>query len=290
MSTGAVIGIIAAVVVLLLIIAVWLISMKNKFVRLNETVRESWRQIDVELERRHTLIGNLVETVKASARFEQQTLTQVVQARSAAIATRGQGPTMQSQAEQQLNGALNHFFQISENYPDLKASADFRALQDQMVECEDRIAAGRRFYNGNVKTYNERFGTFPTSLMSGGYQKADYFQVDDPVVRQAPNMRGMFDDLNGPPQPQFGGPQQQYGAPQGMPQQPPMPQQGMPPQQLPGGPQQQPPQQQPPQQQPYGPGPGQPYPQQGQYPQPGQYPQGQYPQQGQPGYGQQWRG
>jgi LemA protein len=256
----AVLIVIIIVVVLLLIVAGVLISAKNKFATQWNTVQESWRQIDVELERRHTVIGNLVETVKASARFEQNTLNQIVAARSQAMSARGHGAMMQSQAEQQLNGSLNHFFQVAENYPDLKSNQDFRYLQTQMTECEDRIAAGRRFYNGNVKAYNTRFDTWPSSSMKGSYQKADYFQVDDPVVRQAPSMRGAFDDLNSqqqpqqqqlPPQQQFQGqpfqqPQQGYQQqpqqqPQGQPQQNQAPQQ-VPPQQGQGYPQQ-PPQQ-----------------------------------------------
>ncbi|MQA12174.1 MAG: LemA family protein [Pseudonocardiaceae bacterium] len=235
--------------------------MRNKFATQHNTVHESWRQIDVELQRRHDLIGNLIEVVKASAQFEQNTLNQVVQARANAVARQGAGPLAQSQAEQNLNGALTNFMSVAENYPQLKSNQDFRYLQEQMAETEDRIAAGRRFYNGNVKAYNTRFDTFPSSMMKGTYQKAEYYEVDDPHVRAAPSLKGAFDSLN-QPQPQ----QPQQMAPQ--PQQPQVP---------PGYPQQQMPPQQPYQ----APAPGQQQPMPQGYPQQ-QPPQGQYPPQGPP--------
>jgi LemA protein len=190
--------IILLVVVAILVIAVGaFISMYNRFARQRNTIEESWRQVDVELQRRHDLIGNLVETTKASARFEQQTLAQVVAARSQAVAAHGAGPAAQGQAEQALNGALSNFFAVAEQYPDLKANQNFLALQQQMVETEDRVAAGRRFYNGNVRAYNTRFDTFPSSMVAnfGKFQKKDYYEVDDPAVRAAPSLKGAFDQI-----------------------------------------------------------------------------------------------
>jgi LemA protein len=188
--------IILLVVVAVVVVAVGaFISMYNAFARQRNTIEESWRQVDVELQRRHDLIGNLVEVTKASARFEQQTLAQVVAARSQAVAAHGAGPAAQGQAEQALNGALSNFFAVAEQYPNLKANENFLALQAQMVETEDRVAAGRRFYNGNVRAYNTRFDTFPSSIVAnvGKFQKKDYYEVDDPRVRAAPSLSGAFD-------------------------------------------------------------------------------------------------
>jgi LemA protein len=188
--------IILLVVVAVVVVAVGaFISMYNAFARQRNTIEESWRQVDVELQRRHDLIGNLVEVTKASARFEQQTLAQVVAARSQAVAAHGAGPAAQGQAEQALNGALSNFFAVAEQYPDLKANQNFLALQQQMVETEDRIAAGRRFYNGNVRAYNTRFDTFPSSMVAnfGKFAKKDYYEVDDPNVRAAPSLAGAFE-------------------------------------------------------------------------------------------------
>ena len=194
----------AALIVVLIVVAVIVIAVLgfiasyNKFARQRNTIEESWRQVDVELQRRHDLIGNLVEVTKAAAKFEQATLVQVTQARAQAVAAHGAGPAAQGRAEQALSGALANFFQVAEAYPDLRASQDFRYLQEQLVECEDRIAAGRRFYNGNVRAYNTRFDTFPSSMIAniGKFQKREYYEVDDPQVRAAPSLRGAFDGLS----------------------------------------------------------------------------------------------
>jgi LemA protein len=199
--------IIVLIVVALIVIAVLgFIASYNKFARQRNTIEESWRQVDVELQRRHDLIGNLVEVTKAAAKFEQATLVQITQARAQAMAAQGAGPAAQGRAEQALNGALANFFQVAEAYPDLKTSQDFLYLQEQLVECEDRVAAGRRFYNGNVRAYNTRFDTFPSSMVAnfGKFQKREYYEVDDPQVRAAPSLRGLGDQIT--PTPPIGSP------------------------------------------------------------------------------------
>jgi LemA protein len=227
--------IILIVVAVIVILVVAFIASYNKFARQRNTIEESWRQIDVELQRRHDLIGNLVEVTKAAAKFEQQTLTKVIEARTQAVSAHGAGPAAQGQAEQALNGALSNFFAVAEQYPNLKANQDFIYLQEQMVETEDRIAAGRRFYNGNVRAYNTRFDTFPSSMIAnfGKFEKKEYYEVDDPQVRAAPSLKGAFDSLNEPvtPTPPVGQPavppvqppQQVPPAQQQMPPQPPAP-------------------------------------------------------------------
>lgn len=185
------------VVAVILIAVLGFIASYNKFARQRNTIEESWRQIDVELQRRHDLIGNLVEVTKAAAKFEQATIIAVTQARAQAVAAQGSGPAAQGRAEQALNGALANFFQVAEAYPDLKSSQEFLYLQQQLVECEDRVAAGRRFYNGNVRAYNTRFDTFPSSMVAnfGKFEKKEYYEVDDPQVRAAPSLSGAFDGL-----------------------------------------------------------------------------------------------
>jgi LemA protein len=198
--------VIVLIVVVILIVVLGFIASFNKFARQRNTIEESWRQVDVELQRRHDLIGNLVEVTKAAARFEQATLVQVAQARAQAVAAHGAGPAAQGQAERALNGALANFFQVAEAYPTLQASRDFRYLQEQLVECEDRIAAGRRFYNGNVRAYNTRFDTFPSSMVAnfGKFGKKEYYEVDDPQVRAAPSLRGLGEQVT--PTPPIGSP------------------------------------------------------------------------------------
>jgi LemA protein len=195
--------IVLVVVAIVVVAVVAFIVGYNAFARQRNTVEESWHQIDVELQRRHDLIGNLVEVAKASAQFEQQTLTQVVAARTQAVAAHGAGPAAQGQAEQALNGALSNFFAVAEQYPNLKANQDFRYLQQQTVETEDRVAAGRRSYNDNVRAYNTRFDTFPSSMVGnvGKFQKKEYYEVDDPNVRAAPSLKGAFDSLAASPTP-----------------------------------------------------------------------------------------
>jgi LemA protein len=177
---------IAVAIVVLIGLAV--IASYNRFVRQRNLVQESWRQVDVELNRRHDLIPNLVETVKGYATQERTVLQAVTEARAAAVQTsqaQSSGVVQQAQAENALGRALGGLFAVAENYPDLKSSQNFLALQQQLAETEDRIAAGRRFYNGNVRALNTRVEAFPSSIIAGlfNFTKADYFEVDDPVVR-----------------------------------------------------------------------------------------------------------
>ena len=173
-------------VVVLLIVA--FIASYNRFVRQRNLVQESWRQIDVELRRRHDLIPNLVETVKGYDAQERTVLTAVTEARSAAVQTMqgtAGGVAAQAQAESTLGRALGGLFAVAESYPDLKSSQNFLALQQQLAETEDRIAAGRRFYNGNVRALNTRVEAFPSSIIASmfNFTKAEYFEVDEPEVR-----------------------------------------------------------------------------------------------------------
>jgi LemA protein len=177
--------IVIAVVVLL---ALAVVTSYNRFVRQRNLVQESWRQVDVELNRRHDLIPNLVETVKGYATQERTVLQAVTEARTAAVTaaqSARSGVAAQAQAENALGRALGGLFAVAENYPDLKSSQNFLALQQQLAETEDRIAAGRRFYNGNVRALNTRVEAFPSSVIASmfGFTKADYFEVDDPAVR-----------------------------------------------------------------------------------------------------------
>lgn len=172
--------------VFLLILA--FVASYNRFVRQRNLVQESWRQVDVELGRRHDLIPNLVETVKGYATQERTVLQSVTEARTNAVTalqSQASGVAAQAQAENTLGRALGGLFAVAENYPDLKSSQNFLALQQQLTETEDRIAAARRFYNGNVRALNTRVEAFPSSLTAGlfGFTKADYFEIDDPAVR-----------------------------------------------------------------------------------------------------------
>jgi LemA protein len=190
--------VILALVVLLLLA---FIASYNRFVRQRNLVQESWRQIDVELRRRHDLIPNLVETVRGYATQERTVLQAVTEARASAVQTMqatASGVAAQAQVETQLGRALGNLFAVAENYPDLKSSQNFLALQQQLAETEDRIAAGRRFYNNNVRALNTRVEAFPSSIVAGmfNFAKADYFEVEDPAVRAPVDVD--FSALNAP--------------------------------------------------------------------------------------------
>ena len=171
------------VLAVLLLLALAVVVSYNRFVRQRNLVQESWRQVDVELNRRHDLVPNLVETVKGYAAHERTVLAGVVDARAAALAA----PTVpaKAEAETKLAGSLRSLFAVAEAYPDLKAAGPFQQLQVQLAETEDRIAAARRFYNGNVRALNTRVEAFPSSLVASSFHfdKADYFETDDPEVR-----------------------------------------------------------------------------------------------------------
>ncbi|MFI6866597.1 LemA family protein [Nocardia sp. NPDC050406] len=188
---------------LLLIVGLVLVtvfSSYNSFVRQRHTIEESWRQIDVELQRRHDLIPNLVETVRLASGFEQQTLLAVVNARAEAMGARQMpdvGHGRRAQLESALSGALHGLFGLAESYPQLRSNQNFLHLQRQLVETEDRIAAGRRFFNGNVRQYNTRLQTVPSSLIADmfSFTPVEYFELTDQQARQAPQIGGAWNQV-----------------------------------------------------------------------------------------------
>ena len=175
-------------VVLLLLLS--LVVMYNRFVRQRTLVEESWGGIDVELTRRHDLIPNLVETVRGYAAHERDTLEALVRAREAATAHAADRPARRSAYEDAVTGALAQLLVRAEAYPDLKASTSFLALQDELTNTEDRIAASRRFYNGNVRAYNTRVRTFPSNLVASAFhfEVRDFFELQDAGARSAPGV------------------------------------------------------------------------------------------------------
>ncbi len=179
--------IIGVVILVLLIIP---IVSYNRFVRERNLVAESWRQIDVELQRRHDLIPNLVETVQGYAAHERHVFDDITRARAAAVQARSTAENDQATratAENALSRAVVGVVALAEGYPQLKANQNFLALQHELVDTEDRIAAGRRFYNGNVRALNTRVQAFPSNIVAGmfHFSAADYFELDDPGARQA---------------------------------------------------------------------------------------------------------
>ncbi len=182
------------VFVIALLLVFWWIGTHNKLVSGRNVIQESWRQIDVELTRRHELIPNLVETVRGASAHERGTLESIVELRNQArqlADNAGHGPTeARAQAESELSQQIRNLIVSVEAYPELRANANFLQLQRQLADTEDRIAAGRRFYNANVRDYNTRIESVPSNFVAnaGHFEKATYFEANDPVVRQSPQV------------------------------------------------------------------------------------------------------
>ena len=171
-----------AVFVVGALLAIWLIALYNGLVQKRNRVDNAWAQIEVQLKRRHDLIPNLVQTVQGYMGHERGTLEAVTNARAGAVAAGATGdPAKIGQAENMLTQSLRSLFAVSENYPDLKAISAFTNLQEQLTATEDKIEFSRRFYNGNVRDYNIKLQTLPTSLIAGvlGFKAFGFFQADE---------------------------------------------------------------------------------------------------------------
>lgn len=168
-----IVGVILAIVVLAVIF------MYNSLVRLNMRTQEAWSDITVQLKRRYDLIPNLVNTVKGYAKHEKSVFEDVTKARTQAMNAEGVQET--AKAENQFSETLKSLFAVAEAYPDLKANENFKALQDELVDTEDKIQASRRFYNGSVRDLNIKIQTFPTNIFANmlGFKKREFFEVEE---------------------------------------------------------------------------------------------------------------
>jgi LemA protein len=175
----------------LIILAIWLVTSYNGLISLKNQTLNGWKQIDVQLKRRHDLIPNLVETVKGAMKFEQTTLTQVIEARNKAISA--QGIAEKAAQESVLTGALRQLFALVENYPNLKSNENVSKLQEELVSTENRIGFARQFYNDIATKFNIAQQVFPTNIIVGilGFKPAELFEVSDASEREAPKV-----DLN----------------------------------------------------------------------------------------------
>jgi LemA protein len=181
MKTIIVLGIIA-------LIAVFIIAQYNRLVRLNITVDEAWAQIEVQLKRRADLIPNLVETVKGYAAHEKSTFDAVVAARAKATSATGIAET--AAADGMLTQALRGLLAVAEAYPDLKASANFLSLQEELSTTENKVSFARQFYNDNVRSLNTAVKTIPSSLFAGlaKVTEREFYEVEDPQDRNVPKV------------------------------------------------------------------------------------------------------
>jgi LemA protein len=172
----------AAIIVIVIVVLIVLVFVAgyNGLVRLRNRIDSAWSQIGVQLERRHDLIPNLIETVKGYAAHEKSTLEGVVEARNAAIQAKSGGPEQQAAAENVLTGALKSLFALAEAYPDLKANQSFLSLQEELTSTEDRIAYARQFYNDSVMKYDNKIQSIPSNIIAGmfGFKSREYFQAE----------------------------------------------------------------------------------------------------------------
>jgi LemA protein len=171
---------------ILVVLAVYGVSTYNNLIALQQKVKEGASDIDVQLKRRYDLVPNLIETVKGAAKFEQETMTKVIEARNSAMQVSGLGAD-KAIAENQLTGALRQLFALSENYPDLKASANYLELQKELTNTEDRILSARRFYNATVSDYNASQNQFPALLFKSlaNAQLASFFELENPTEERS---------------------------------------------------------------------------------------------------------
>jgi LemA protein len=183
----------AAVVVVLFVLALIFggvyVSHRNEMVRLNETVRSQWHQVDVVLQRRADLIPNLVETVKGYAAQEQTVFNDIARARAALLGA--ETPEDKMRANGQLDGAIGRLLLIVENYPTLKSNENFMRLQDELAGTENRIAVERKRYNDDIQAYNTYIGLFPNNIFAGlaGFQRNNaYFEASE-ASREAPKVQ-----------------------------------------------------------------------------------------------------
>ena len=170
----------------LALVAFWLVGAFNGLISLKNQVVNAWKQIDVQLKRRHDLIPNLVNAVKGAMEHERGTLEAVITARNNAVSAQGVAAT--AKAEGELTGALNRLFALAENYPQIKATANVQQLQEELSSTENKVAFARQLYNDVATQYNTRQAQFPTNLVAGlaKASPADLWMIEEPAERAVP--------------------------------------------------------------------------------------------------------
>lgn len=189
-STGGIIGIVIAAIVVLLIIFV--IGIYNTLVQLRNRTRNGWSQIDVQLKRRFDLIPNLAETVKGYANLEKGIFEEFAKARGLYAQGQQSGNVEQmAQANATLGGTLSRLLMVTEQYPELKANVSFQDMMAQLKDTEDKISFSRQFYNDTVLAYNNKIELFPSNIIANmfGFKAAQFFQVAEEAQREAPKVK-----------------------------------------------------------------------------------------------------
>jgi LemA protein len=181
-------SVLGIILIIIAVIVIWFIATYNILVVRRNRVKESWSDIEVQLKRRYDLIPNLVSTVKGYAAHEKDVFEEVTNARSMAIGAKT--PEEHGKAENMLTGALRHLFAVAEAYPQLRASENFRELQVELSDTENKIQASRRFYNSTVLDLNTSIEQFPTNLVAGmfGFKKEEFFDLEEEAAKKPPKV------------------------------------------------------------------------------------------------------
>jgi LemA protein len=168
------------------VLALWAVFRYNNLVSLKNQVANAWKQIDVQLKRRHDLIPNLIASVKGEMQFEQDTLEKVIQARNSAVAARGVADS--AEKENQLTQTLSRLFALAENYPNLKANENVKTLMEELTSTENKIGFARQFYNDLATRFNTAQQIFPDNLIAQAFkfQTVELFEITVPAEREVP--------------------------------------------------------------------------------------------------------
>jgi LemA protein len=188
---GAIGGCFLFLILLLVFAAIWAIWRYNNLVSLKYQVANAWKQIDVQLKRRHDLIPNLIAAVKGEMQFEQDTLEKVIAARNSAVSARGVAET--AEKENALTQTLSRLFALAENYPNLKANESVRTLMEELTSTENKIGFARQFYNDVATRFNTAQNVFPDNFIAQAFkfQPVELFEITDATEREVPKV-----DLN----------------------------------------------------------------------------------------------
>jgi LemA protein len=174
--------------VIVAVLAIWAVGSYNRLVALRNQVANGWRQIDVQLKRRHDLIPNLVNTVRGAMDFERDTLTAVMDARAKALGATG--PADAAQKEGQLSQALGRLLAVAENYPALKSNENVKMLQEELSATENKVGFARQFYNDIATKFNTAQQVFPTNIFANmmAFKPAELFEITEQADREVPTV------------------------------------------------------------------------------------------------------
>ena len=180
--------ILIGLIVVIALLAFWILASYNRLVGLRNQVLNGWRQIDVQLKRRHDLIPNLVNSVRGAMDFERDTLTAVMEARAKALTATG--PADAAQKEGQLTQALGRLIAVAENYPTLKANDNVRSLMEELTGTENKVGFARQFYNDIATKFNTAQQVFPTNIFAAsfGFKTAELFEITEAADREVPTV------------------------------------------------------------------------------------------------------